>query len=584
MQESPRKKSLKIAELIAMMDRGEFVLPEIQREFVWDMDRIAQLWDSVYRGFPIGQLLFWITSANIPTYSFADSGEEFLFVGGRPKWSHDKKVSSSNKVIVLDGQQRLTSFLLGARREGIQAKIRINSAQKSKFLCIYIGDKDVDGDNEVKLFDWKDEEESDEYISVARALYSRKQHTNIRVLKKRINSIKTAVPVDYVMGGEVMDVIEIFRRLNNNGKNMETSELFLAMWFGSGRARDLRGELSELRKAFGGDFAVKDATITQLLLTIFSEKSKMSSMVIYDEKMFRDISTNLLKLREAIKAAVSFLREDCGIYSDNEMLSHSLFIPLVHVFYHFDSQISECMRKELRCFTFRALVFGLFNRSTNTTLMRMKKTINGLVNRNDSFIAALDDNIAEEIFFDYKNHKSQWLDGEISELMKIKKGSRTNLILLLIMKEPANVSGNMYDQDHLFARDLFDKTTIKALPKDRRQKFGICVNGEILEDRVPSEADLKVWKKISREMYDTRDTLPNLWLLESSRNSKKGKKLLNIWYDEQSEADKQSFWSSALISPKYGNEILKLKSYKKFYNERENALFSKIYDLLKLPK
>ena len=38
---------------------GEIRLPDIQRPFVWSMTKVRDLIDSMYRGFPIGYLLFW---------------------------------------------------------------------------------------------------------------------------------------------------------------------------------------------------------------------------------------------------------------------------------------------------------------------------------------------------------------------------------------------------------------------------------------------------------------------------------------------------------------------------------------------
>ena len=38
---------------------GKYVLPSIQREFVWDTAQIEMLFDSVLRGYPISSFLFW---------------------------------------------------------------------------------------------------------------------------------------------------------------------------------------------------------------------------------------------------------------------------------------------------------------------------------------------------------------------------------------------------------------------------------------------------------------------------------------------------------------------------------------------
>ena len=45
------------------IEMGEIGLPDIQRPFVWKNAKVRQLFDSMYKGFPVGYLLFWQTDA-----------------------------------------------------------------------------------------------------------------------------------------------------------------------------------------------------------------------------------------------------------------------------------------------------------------------------------------------------------------------------------------------------------------------------------------------------------------------------------------------------------------------------------------
>ena len=42
------------------IDMGEIGLPDIQRPFVWTPAKVRDLFDSMYKGFPVGYLLFWV--------------------------------------------------------------------------------------------------------------------------------------------------------------------------------------------------------------------------------------------------------------------------------------------------------------------------------------------------------------------------------------------------------------------------------------------------------------------------------------------------------------------------------------------
>ena len=102
-----------------------YLVPAIQREFVWDAEQILDLFDSVVREYPIGSFLFWRVSGDyserrikykfIKNYIedpiFPDEIENARY--HNPRYS-DSLEQTPNKVnLVLDGQQRLTSFYLG---------------------------------------------------------------------------------------------------------------------------------------------------------------------------------------------------------------------------------------------------------------------------------------------------------------------------------------------------------------------------------------------------------------------------------------------------------------------------------------
>jgi hypothetical protein len=79
--------------LIEDIDLGKIGLPELQRPFVWPNVNVRDLFDSLYRGYPAGFLLFWETGA--------DAGLKGI---------GSKNPQSVPKLAIVDGQQRLTSL------------------------------------------------------------------------------------------------------------------------------------------------------------------------------------------------------------------------------------------------------------------------------------------------------------------------------------------------------------------------------------------------------------------------------------------------------------------------------------------
>ncbi|RWK85308.1 MAG: DUF262 domain-containing protein [Mesorhizobium sp.] len=101
-----------IATTIDKINRSYF-LPAIQRPFVWSPEQVLSLFDSLMKGYPISSFLFWdVAPENKPNWQIYKFAENFRF--GE---THNEIAETDGRdvTLVLDGQQRLTSLLLGLR-------------------------------------------------------------------------------------------------------------------------------------------------------------------------------------------------------------------------------------------------------------------------------------------------------------------------------------------------------------------------------------------------------------------------------------------------------------------------------------
>ncbi|ERJ20057.1 Protein of unknown function DUF262 [Salinisphaera shabanensis E1L3A] len=83
-----------LSSLLHFIDVGDIGLPDIQRPFVWKNAKVRDLFDSMYRGFPVGYLLFW----------------ENVAQNGSKQIGTDNKQREVPARLIVDGQQRLTSL------------------------------------------------------------------------------------------------------------------------------------------------------------------------------------------------------------------------------------------------------------------------------------------------------------------------------------------------------------------------------------------------------------------------------------------------------------------------------------------
>ncbi len=88
-----KKVDYTLGNLIEYIKMGEIGLPTIQRPFIWKNAKVRDLFDSLYKGYPVGYLLFW---------------QNCLADGTRLIGSDEKQ--KPPRLLIVDGQQRLTSL------------------------------------------------------------------------------------------------------------------------------------------------------------------------------------------------------------------------------------------------------------------------------------------------------------------------------------------------------------------------------------------------------------------------------------------------------------------------------------------
>lgn len=89
-----KKVDYSLAKLLHDIEFGDIGLPDIQRPFVWSSARVRDLFDSMYKGFPVGYLLFWANDE----------------LAGTKQIGTDGKQHRVPRLLIVDGQQRLTSL------------------------------------------------------------------------------------------------------------------------------------------------------------------------------------------------------------------------------------------------------------------------------------------------------------------------------------------------------------------------------------------------------------------------------------------------------------------------------------------
>jgi uncharacterized protein with ParB-like and HNH nuclease domain len=250
-----------LREIISKINANEqgWFLPTIQREFVWNADKINNLFDSVMRGFPFGQIVIWKpeNTASIRKYEFVKDIDE------RERNHENKLAKSPAAYLVLDGQQRLTSFYVGLCGQFIREYRRKIQNRYLYINALYL-EQDAENDAWDGLygFDFITEKEAQQitetqvYIKISDLLdseftqksqceqwktkvYADLYRRNPEIVQKNEVRIKEIsgmlwnnilycdIPVMEIDKSND-EILTVFTRLNTGGVTLEKSELLLS--------------------------------------------------------------------------------------------------------------------------------------------------------------------------------------------------------------------------------------------------------------------------------------------------------------------------------------------------------------------
>jgi hypothetical protein len=212
--------------LIGDIGLGRIGLPDIQRPFVWANAKVRDLFDSMYRGYPVGYFLFWQTGVE---------GMDAKVIG-------DMNKQKAPSLLIVDGQQRLTSLYAVIRREAV---LRENFEREH----IRIAFRPQSGSFTVPD---ATTERDPEYILDISDVFNRPTHKTIGDYLKRLTASREVSDAEEEVVAEAIgrlagltnfpfialelsqqcteeQVADVFVRINSEGKKLNQSDFILTL-------------------------------------------------------------------------------------------------------------------------------------------------------------------------------------------------------------------------------------------------------------------------------------------------------------------------------------------------------------------
>ena len=573
-----------IKEALDSIASHEYVLPAIQREFVWRPEQVCNLFDSLMQGYPFGEFMFWrVDAQNAGQYRWYDFVREY-HQRDNPHCPELGPIHDKPLTAVLDGQQRLTAFNIGLRGSmAIKLPYRwwnSSDAFPKRVLALdLLAPPDPDEEGSRYTFDFVSEDRiglrddrlwfrvSDvmrmnsgpdmlDWLSTI-DLDTEPQRLAFRTLDRLYQAIRVEPVVAYYeeKSQDIERVLNIFIRCNSGGTPLSYSNLLLSIavsqWDTLDARREVHGLVDEMNKVragllFNADFVLKAGLmLTDIASVGFRVENLTHENMAILEKGWPNIRQALL---ETVELVDSFGFDGRTIQATNSLLPIAYYLHKKGAprdFETSDHYLTD--RKLIRGWLTRSILkeSGIWGSGLDTLLTALREVIR--TSDGSEFPAAELRRVMAQ-----RGKTLDFVEEEIEDLADMRLGDR-RMFPLLTMLFPHLESRDGSDIDHVFPKSRFTP--------NRLSFAGVEI------DQVDA-------------VRDRCDRLANLQLLDRSVNNEKRASLPADWLDVHCPDDltRQNYSDRHLL----GEVPRRINDFADYYSTRREQLRDRIAQLVNI--
>jgi hypothetical protein len=392
--------------LIKDIDADKIVLPEFQRDFVWEISKTYDLFDSLVKDIFVGAIIYGIPSFEIAVRE----------VDNRPKAAKGKrraalsirtismqeiqkrqKLNKANFRLALDGQQRITSIYRAIK--GIDPvwfiaknefelettpfdKVELeellfdfDGSQDSKRVSIKLSDvwlMDMENldDDEVKEKYFKS---TDYYKSFCETpdFDEKAEYKKYRYLKKKLTELfkQEKLLSFYLLDMSLEKFVTFFERSNTRGVQLNFIDILAAKLY-TGNF-NLKKKIEEFQK-LNPNYTLVPEIVVRSIAYIKSSPKEINRNYILTELKAEDFINNWDKLCAYYKISLDFLYENRFIISQDWMPYENMLIPLMIFLKELDGSFHKMnqTQKEFLSFWYFNSAFSLrYSGSSNERII-----------------------------------------------------------------------------------------------------------------------------------------------------------------------------------------------------------------------
>lgn len=341
-------KTFSIHELLRLAESGALRVPRFQRPFVWDALDVRKLFDSLYRGFPVGTLLLWRQPAPADRVVFGGVDVD--------------AAATSNAFMVVDGQQRVTALVASLASEPHRRDDRFEvffDLAKHRFVGLNRGMVPP------RSIPVREALESRSLLTWLRKHGDTLEDGDLDVADELGGALRDyKIPAYVVEGDDERLLREVFDRVNSAGKPITRAQVFHALFANDAEPGSPATVVEGVRRLGFGD--IPENRVVQSLLAMRGGDVQRDLHDEFSED--EDPSDWYEQTERALDHSVRFL-QSIGVV--HELLMPSSFpLPVLAAFFHLHPEPEPTILRLLERWLWRGWVHGFGRESGQTPALR----------------------------------------------------------------------------------------------------------------------------------------------------------------------------------------------------------------------
>lgn len=339
---APEARTETVANLVHFAHGGRIRVPPFQRRLNWEAKDVTTLFDSIYRGLPIGSLLMWKKPAPAGLVDFG------------PVSFHATQTAEGWWVV--DGQQRVTSLAASLLRSLPLPQV---VKKQDPFVVFFDSTQGTfespDGrstpDDWVPLPVLFDATELSEWVLEWKLGTDRERRQRVFAAGTRLREYK--VPLYLVETDDEEVLKEIFARINTTGKALKWPDVHDALYGHQGREPSTTRELADTLSELGMGRPTEQAVLKCLIAMRGLDPTRsIDDLRAKHPTAFAGAAAEALPV---LRQVLSFLANHCEI-PHLRLLPRGFVIELLTRFFRLHAEPGERTKTLLTRWVWRALV------------------------------------------------------------------------------------------------------------------------------------------------------------------------------------------------------------------------------------